>query len=113
MWVGVFWRVVVLAAALGPFATAFAQQKLGPINRVNINTATRTELMQIPKIGEKLAERIVEFRKANGPFKRVEELMNVKGMGEKTFLGMRHQLTVGTQPPRWQGGPKKGLVPTP
>jgi competence protein ComEA len=92
-----FRRTAVLVVALGPFAFAFAQQKQGPIYRVNINTATRTELMQVPKIGEKMANRIVEFRKTNGPFKRVEELMNVKGMGEKTFLAMRHQLTVGAK----------------
>jgi competence protein ComEA len=70
-------------------------QKLGPIHRVNINTATRTELMQIPKLGEKMADRIVEFRKANGPFSRTEELMNVQGIGEKTYLSIKPHLTVG------------------
>jgi transcriptional accessory protein Tex/SPT6 len=44
-----------------------------------------------------MADRIVEFRKANGPFKRVEEIMNVRGMGEKTFLSIRQHLTVGNQ----------------
>jgi competence protein ComEA len=104
------WRAVILTAGLCPFALAFAQQKQGPVGKVNINTATRTELMQIPKIGEKMAERIVEFRKANGPFTRVEEILNVKGMGEKTFLAMRHQLTVGARP---QGGVKKPPAPAP
>jgi competence protein ComEA len=65
---------------------------------VNINTATRTELIQVPKIGEKMAERIVEFRKANGPFSRIEDIMNVRGMGEKTFLAIRPYLTVGKRP---------------
>jgi competence protein ComEA len=61
--------------------------------------------MQVPKIGEKMADRIVEFRKANGPFARVEDLMNVRGMGEKTFLSMRHRLTV--------GGARKPPAPAP
>jgi comEA protein len=72
-------------------------QKQGPIHRVNINTATRTELMQIPRVGEKMADRIVEFRKANGPFQRIEEIMNVQGMGEKTFISIKPHLTVGDQ----------------
>jgi competence protein ComEA len=115
-------RAAILAVGIvvivGPGCLAFAapQQKQGPVGKVNINTATRTELMQIPKIGEKMAERIVEFRKANGPFTRVEELLNVKGMGEKTFLSMRHQLTVGARSPggaRQQGGqrPQAGTQP--
>jgi competence protein ComEA len=104
------WRTVALLAWLGSFVFAAPQQKQGPIGKVNINTATRTELMQIPKIGEKMADRIVEFRKANGPFTRVEEIMNVKGMGEKTFLAMKHQLTVGAKPP---GGAKKPLASAP
>jgi competence protein ComEA len=110
MKLGTLRRAAVLAIALGAPALAFAQQKQGPIGKVNINTATRTELMQIPKIGEKMAERIVQFRKANGPFARVEEIMNVKGMGEKTFLAMRHQLTVGTRP---QGDAKQAPAPAP
>ena len=43
-----------------------------------------------------MADRIVEFRKANGPFKRIEEIMNVRGMGEKSFLAIKQHLTVGS-----------------
>jgi len=75
-----------------------ANQKKGPIRQVNINTATRTELIQIPKIGEKVADQIVEFRKINGPYKRIEEIMNIKGIGEKTFLSIKPYITVGIQP---------------
>ncbi|MCL1908335.1 MAG: helix-hairpin-helix domain-containing protein [Holophagaceae bacterium] len=87
--------ILVFGLALPALATAF--QKDGPIRKVDINTATRTELMQIPRIGEKMADQIVEFRKTNGPFKRVEEIMNVRGMGEKTFLSIKHYLTVGAR----------------
>ncbi|MDR0498271.1 MAG: helix-hairpin-helix domain-containing protein [Holophagales bacterium] len=79
-------------------ASAPVYQKKGPVRLVNINTATRTELIQIPKIGEKTADQIVEFRKINGPFKRIEEIMSIKGIGEKTFLSIKPYITVGSQP---------------
>ncbi len=66
-----------------------------PQHPVNLNTATVTELMQLPRIGAKTAERIVAFRKQHGGFLRPEELMNVKGIGEKSFLRLKPHLTVG------------------
>jgi len=111
---GAFCRTGAILVCLCPFVFAHALQKQGPIGKVNINTATRTELMQIPKIGEKMAERIVEFRKANGPFSRVEEILNVKGMGEKSFLSIRHQLTVGAKQRQVPAnGAKKATPPRP
>ena len=62
---------------------------------INLNTATAAELEKLPGIGQKVAARIVEYRQKNGPFKKVEELMNVQGIGEKSFLQFRGQLTVG------------------
>ena len=62
---------------------------------VNINTASAAELDSLPGIGAKTAARIVEYRQKNGPFKKVEELMNVRGVGEKNFLKLKPQLTVG------------------
>jgi competence protein ComEA len=62
---------------------------------VNINTATATDLEGLPGLGAKTAARIVEYRQKNGPFKKVEELMNVRGLGEKNFLKLKPQLTVG------------------
>jgi len=64
---------------------------------VNINTAGVTELMQLPKVGAKTAERIVAYRKQHGGFKRPEELMNVKGIGEKSFAKLRPHLSVGAK----------------
>jgi competence protein ComEA len=61
---------------------------------VNLNTATASQLEALPGIGAKTAQRIVEYRQKNGSFKKVEELMNVKGIGEKTFLKLKPQLTV-------------------
>jgi len=92
------WRAAVTLFSIALCCHAQAQQQSAPRLMVNINTATRTELIQVPKIGEKMAERIVDFRKANGPFSRIEDIMNVKGMGEKTFLAIRPYLTVGKTP---------------
>jgi competence protein ComEA len=64
-----------------------------PAHAINLNTASATELMQLPHIGEKTAERIVLFRKEHGPFQRPEELMNVKGIGEKSFAQLKPFLT--------------------
>jgi competence protein ComEA len=63
---------------------------------VNINTASAKELDALPGIGAKTAALIVEYRQKNGPFKKIEELMNVRGVGEKSFLKLKPQLTVGT-----------------
>ena len=102
--------VLSLVAISGLFAAipshgVFAQVK-APAQRgakaapttavVNINTASATELDALPGIGAKTAARIVEYRQKNGPFKKVEELMNVRGVGEKNFVKLKPQLTVGS-----------------
>ena len=69
---------------------------------INLNTATAAQLESIPGIGAKTAERIIEYRQKNGAFKKVEDLMNVRGVGEKSFLKIKPLITVtppkGTQP---------------
>ena len=61
---------------------------------VNLNTATAEQLTTIPGVGAKTAERIIEYRQKNGGFKKVEDLMNVSGVGEKSFLKMKPLITV-------------------
>ena len=68
-----------------------------PTVQVNLNTATVADLQELPGVGAKVAARIVEYRQKQGPFKRIEELMNVQGIGEKSFLKLRPQLTVGAK----------------
>jgi len=63
--------------------------------RININMASRSELMDLPGIGTVLAERIVEYRLQNGAFSRIEELRNVSGIGEKRFDTIKDRITVG------------------
>jgi competence protein ComEA len=61
---------------------------------VNINTATAEQLQLLPRIGPALSQRIIEFREANGPFKSIEELVAVKGIGERSIEPLKPYLTV-------------------
>lgn len=62
--------------------------------RINLNTATKTELMTLPGIGETTAERILLHREENGVFKSVNELKNVKGIGAKKFEKLKTHIEV-------------------
>jgi competence protein ComEA len=62
---------------------------------VNINTATAAELETLPRIGPTMAQRILEYREANGPFGANEELQNVSGIGPATFDTLKDMITVG------------------
>jgi competence protein ComEA len=68
---------------------------VGLVAPVNLNTATAAQLDALPGVGASTAQRIVEYRQKNGPFKKIEELMNVKGIGEKSFLKLKPLITVG------------------
>jgi len=70
-----------------------------PESPLNINTATQAQFEALPGLGTKVAERIIEYRQKNGNFKKVEDLMNVKGIGEKSFLKLKPLVTVGDARP--------------
>lgn len=80
--------------------TAVAATKPAPTGKVNINTASAEQLATLPGVGAKLAERIVEHRQKSGQFKSAEELMNVRGIGEKNFAKLQPWLSVGEAPAR-------------
>jgi competence protein ComEA len=61
---------------------------------VNLNSATATQIATLPGIGLKTADLVVQYRTKNGPFKKIEEIMNVRGIGEKSFLKIKDRLSV-------------------
>ncbi len=63
--------------------------------KIDLNATTTKQLQQLPGIGKGLAKRIVEYRTTNGPFKSVEELVKVKGIGKKTYAKMKERLMIG------------------
>lgn len=67
----------------------------GAAAAVNINTATAEELVALPGVGPVKAQAIVDHRKAHGPFKTVDDLRNVKGIGAKRMEKLRNDVTVG------------------
>ena len=75
-----------------------AAKPIVPLVIVNLNTATLKDLEMLPGVGTKTAERIIDYRTKKGPFKKIEELMNVQGIGEKNFLKLKPQLTVAAKP---------------
>ena len=85
-------------AALLSTGLATAAGKPAPAGKVNLNTATAEQLTALPGVGPKLATRIVEHRQQQGAFKSIQELMTVKGIGEKNFQKIQAYLTVSETP---------------
>jgi competence protein ComEA len=77
-----------------PAAAKVAAPTVAATDVINLNTATAVQLATLPGIGPKAADLIVQYRQKNGSFKKVEEIMNVRGIGEKTFLKLKSRITV-------------------
>jgi competence protein ComEA len=90
--------LLVLALAVTTAAAQDAPRRSSPTLStsapINLNTATVAQLESLPGIGKATAERILEYRQKNGSFKKVEDLMNVRGVGEKSFLTLKPLVTV-------------------
>ncbi|HXK10243.1 MAG TPA: helix-hairpin-helix domain-containing protein [Vicinamibacteria bacterium] len=84
-------------AALLVSGTALAAGKPAPTAKVNLNTASVEQLTTLPGVGPKLAARIVEYRQKSS-FHSAQELMNVKGIGEKNFVKIQPWLVVSEAP---------------
>ncbi len=67
--------------------------------KININTAGYEELQKITGVGEVIAQRIIDYRSANGFFQRIEDIKNVNGIADVKFEKMKDEITVGDQPP--------------
>jgi len=96
--------VALLAIALCGITSATTKKP--PLKPVNINTANSEELQQVPGIGPATAQKILQMRKSYGPFKSVDDLLAIRGLGEKRLNKMRKYLTVG------KGNPPKTEQPT-
>ena len=84
------------AAQEKPAAASKAVARPAIAGPINVNTASASDFEGLPGIGPAMAARIVEYRQKNGPFKKLEDLMNVRGLGEKNFLKLKPQLTLST-----------------
>jgi competence protein ComEA len=90
--------MLALGAGMAAAQTAGAAKAAPAGETVNLNTATLAQLEALPGIGPATAQRIVEYRQQSGGFKKIEELMNVRGIGEASFLKLKPLVTV--TPPR-------------
>ncbi len=92
-------KALLIGLALGlivsPIVSAQTAAKAG--DKVNINTASLAELEKLPRIGPQIAQRILDYRKENGNFKKVEDILKVRGIGEKVFEQLKDLITVGAE----------------
>jgi len=72
---------LVVAVMMTLVSVSWAQEA----EKININKASAVTLRQLKRIGPKLSDRIVEYREKHGPFERPEDIMQVQGIGPKTF----------------------------
>ncbi len=99
---GAFYFVVILLAVAGlpdinivpTISTTTATVNTVAVGKVNINTATVTELCALPGVGEVLAMRIIEYREQHGAFADITELKNVSGIGDKKWEAICEFITV-------------------
>jgi competence protein ComEA len=87
----------VLALIVLSFSWVYAEAPKASGPKVNINTASQAELEGLPRIGPKIAEQIIQYRTQNGNFKKIEEIMKVKGIGEKLFNQLKDLITVSVE----------------
>lgn len=84
--------LVVLAVAGSSLAATPANA--APSGVVNLNTADAAQLALLPHVGAKAAQRVVDYRREHGPFKKTTDLMQVRGFGEKSFQRLTPYVTV-------------------
>lgn len=93
IWIAMFMTFCLLLPAFAVGTAVAADQVAAAVGAsVNLNQADTTELQNLPGVGPALAERIVSFREANGPFQTVDQLTDVPGIGAKKLEKMRGHL---------------------
>ena len=88
---------LITAVISGTATSVQAADSTAVQNLVDINTASQAELESVPGIGPSKALAVIDFRSRH-PFKKVEDIMKVKGIGRKTFLKLKPYLTVSDAP---------------
>ncbi len=86
--------VIFCLTAVALRAPLLAVEKKTGQGKVNINQASADQLTTLPGIGPAMAKRIIEHRTKNGPFKKTEDLMSVKGIGQKKFSVLKDRITI-------------------
>lgn len=86
--------LLLAVALLFASVPAFAAAEGGGGKKVNINSADASQLALLPRVGPSVAQRIIEFRKENGPFKSPDDLMLVRGIGDKTYALIKPYVAV-------------------
>ncbi len=92
-----FFFPLVLASVLMLVLAVPSYSQDNPAKKIDINSASVQELQKLPQIGAAVAQRIVDYREKHGKFAKIEEIMKVKGIGEKTFLKIKPLITVGQE----------------
>jgi competence protein ComEA len=112
-----FSRVAAAALAFAVAGVLFVSpvhaEKAAPASKVNINSANAQQLEALPGVGPALAGRIVEYRQKSGGFKSAQELLNVKGIGEKNFAKIQAYVVVGSEgaAPKGEAASRKAAAP--
>lgn len=88
----------IVAAVQDRSADREAASAARDADKVELNTADQAGLETLPGVGPRTAELIIEYRTKNGGFRKIEELMNVRGIGERTFLRLRDLVKIGDPP---------------
>jgi competence protein ComEA len=94
-------RFVLLLALAISFANTVlpaSAEKQPPIRRVDLNAATLKELEELPGIGPVMAQRIIDTRQKSGRFRRVEDLLAIRGISQKKMEALRPYVTIGSPP---------------
>jgi competence protein ComEA len=85
-------------------------KKKPPLHPINLNTANAAQLELVPGIGPSTAEKILQARKSYGSFKDVDDLLAIRGIGQKRLDKMRKYLTVGSTTAAKKGGSAPGTA---
>ncbi len=86
-------KKISMLIIVGIITLSFYQPAFSDDGKININSASKEQLMTLKYIGEKIADRIIEYRQSH-PFSKLEDIMLVKGIGEKVYEANKHLIEI-------------------